>query len=440
MAIKAQNQMTLIDLTDAYSVTLTNDNYTWLGDTDSVNGSQETTTQVMAMCGSEQVPCKIGEMTPPAGIAAVSDNKTPVPTITITATSDVTTGGSFDIPIEIGDGIVLHKVFSYSIAFTGKQGAAGAAGRGIKSATVEYQLSDSGTTAPTGEWLADPPAPTAGKYLWTRTTIVYTSGTPATSVLYSVSRSGADGKNGSPGAAGRGIKSITNYYLASKDGTGVTTATEGWTTTVQTMTATLKYLWNYEVIAYDDSSASTTTAPTIIGVYGATGAAGSPGAAGRGIKSITEYYLASPNATGITTATEGWTTELVTTTTTNKYLWNYEKIAYTDSTSEDTAPRIIGTHGATGAQGAKGDAGADAITLVITSSAGMIFKNTAIATTLTAHVYKAGAEVTGTALTSLGTIKWYKDGGTTAAATGATLTVAAGDVSNKVSYTAQLEG
>lgn len=102
--------------------------------------------------------------------------------------------------------------------------------------------------------------------------------------------------------------------------------------------------------------------------------------------------------------------------------------------------------GATGATGAKGDTGAtgaagkDAITMAVTSSAGTIFKNTAIATTLTAHVYKAGVEVAGSALTALGTIKWYKDGGSTAVATGQTLTISAGDVATKATYTAQLEG
>lgn len=101
-----------------------------------------------------------------------------------------------------------------------------------------------------------------------------------------------------------------------------------------------------------------------------------------------------------------------------------------------------GAAGATGAKGDKGEtgaAGADALTLVITSSGGMIFKNTAIATTLTAHVYKGAVEVTGSALSALGTIKWYKDGETTAVATGQTLTISSGNVANKASYTAQLE-
>ena len=99
-----------------------------------------------------------------------------------------------------------------------------------------------------------------------------------------------------------------------------------------------------------------------------------------------------------------------------------------------------GETGAQGPQGPAGAAGADAITMAISSSAGTIFKNSAIVTTLTAHVYKAGIEVTGSALTALGTIKWYKDGGSSAVATGQTLSISAGDVSNKATYVAQLEG
>ena len=99
-----------------------------------------------------------------------------------------------------------------------------------------------------------------------------------------------------------------------------------------------------------------------------------------------------------------------------------------------------GEKGDTGARGPAGAAGADAITMAISSSAGTIFKNSAIVTTLTAHVYKAGVEVTGSALTALGTIKWYKDGASSAVATGQTLSISAGDVTNKATYIAQLEG
>lgn len=51
MAVKASNQKTLMDLTDGYSVILTNDNYTFLGDTDSVSSTQSTTCQIQALQG-----------------------------------------------------------------------------------------------------------------------------------------------------------------------------------------------------------------------------------------------------------------------------------------------------------------------------------------------------------------------------------------------------
>lgn len=124
-------------------------------------------------------------------------------------------------------------------------------------------------------------------------------------------------------------------------------------------------------------------------------------------------------------------------TSANRYLWNYEVITYTDGSTEPTDVRVIGTYGDTRDTG---EAGEDAITLSITSSAGLIFKNTSIATTLTAHVYQSGSELTSTELAELGTINWYKDGGTTAVATGQTLTISAGQVTNSASYTAQLEG
>lgn len=96
--------------------------------------------------------------------------------------------------------------------------------------------------------------------------------------------------------------------------------------------------------------------------------------------------------------------------------------------------------GATGATGTQGPNGVDAVTLDLSSSQGLLFKNQQVATVLTAKVYQGGVEVTGAALTALGTIKWYKDGSTTAlGTTGATLTITAGDVTDRATYEAKLE-
>lgn len=90
---------------------------------------------------------------------------------------------------------------------------------------------------------------------------------------------GPTGPQGATGATGNGIKSITNYYLATASGSDVSASTAGWTTTVQAITASKKYLWNYEVVTYTNGS-TYRSAPCIIGVYGDKGATGATGATG----------------------------------------------------------------------------------------------------------------------------------------------------------------
>ena len=350
MAIKAVNQIDVIDLTDGYSVVLTSDSHTFLGTTTSVNGTQTTTTQVMALCGNEQVPCTVGSITCPTGISAVSDGKSPMPTITVTATSALTKSGTVTIPIVVNGDITINKTFSYSIAFKGQTGQNGTSVT-VSSTSVTYQVGASGTTKPTGEWSTTVPNVPNGQFLWTKTVVRYSDG--KSTEAYSVSYKGTNGSNGSNGTSVT-VSSTSVTYQAGTSGTTPPTGT--WSTTVPSV-ANGQYLWTKTVVNYSDGKS-------------------------------TESYSVSYKGTN----------------------------------------------------GINGTNGKDAITMAITSSGGTIFKNTAIATTLTAHVYKGGVEVTGSALSALGTIKWYKDGGTTAVATGATYTIGAGDITNKATFSAQLEG
>lgn len=350
MGIKAVSQVDVIDLTDGYSVVLTNDNYTFLGTTNSVNGTQTTTTQVMALCGSEQVTCTVGNITCPTGISAVSDGKSLQPTITITATSALTKSGTITIPIVVNGDITINKTFSYSIAFKGATGQNGTSVT-VSSTSVTYQVGASGTTKPTGEWSTTVPNVPNGQFLWTKTVVKYSDG--KSTEAYSVSYKGTNGTNGSNGTSVT-VKSTSVTYQAGTSGTTPPTGT--WSPTVPNI-ANGQYLWTKTVVNYSDGKS-------------------------------TESYSVSYKGTN----------------------------------------------------GINGTNGKDAITMAITSSGGTIFKNTAIATTLTAHVYKGGVEVTGSALSALGTIKWYKDGGTASVATGSTYTISAGDVTNKATFSAQLEG
>ena len=337
MAIKASAQIDLIDLTDGFTVVLTNENHTFLGTTSAVDGTQTATCQVQALQGENVVNCEVGDVTCPTGLSIVSDGKTPVPTLTITATSALTKSGSVIIPVKIGE-ITINKTFSWSIAFRGSNGTSVT----IKSTEVTYQVGTSGTTAPTGAWSSTVPTVGQGAYLWTKTVVTYSDGKSTTA--YSVSY---NAKNGSSVTV---AKTEVTYQAS----TSVTATPSGaWSSTIPAV-AHGSYLWTKTVVTYSDG------------------------------KSTTSYAVSR--------------------------------------------------------QGVNGSNGKDALVIVISSSNGTIFKNTDIATTLTARVYQGGAEVTGSALAALGTIKWYKDGATTSTASGSTLTVQAGDVDSRCNYTVQLEG
>lgn len=61
----------------------------------------------------------------------------------------------------------------------------------LMSESVTYQISTSGDTAPSGDWVSKVPAVPQGKYLWTKTELQFNSGDPI--VSYSVTRMGIDG-------------------------------------------------------------------------------------------------------------------------------------------------------------------------------------------------------------------------------------------------------
>lgn len=81
------------------------------------------------------------------------------------------------------------------------------------------------------------------------------------------------------------------------------------------------------------------------------------GSDGVGVSSIIKHYLVSASDSGVTISTEGWSTEVQLMTATNKYLWSYETTNYTDGTSVDSEPIIIGTYGEQGEQGVQGSQG-----------------------------------------------------------------------------------
>lgn len=150
---------------------------------------------------------------------------------------------------------------------TGATGAPGSPGKDgtsvtITSQAITYQASSSGTTVPTGTWVANPPSVAKGQYLWTRTVVNYSDGkkTTAYSVGYQGTngqngQNGSPGKDGATGPAGRGIKSTSITYQAWANGTS--TPSGAWVTDPPKTAKDKPYLWTRTVIKYTDNSTST---------------------------------------------------------------------------------------------------------------------------------------------------------------------------------------
>ena len=211
----------------------------------------------------------------------------------------------------------------------------------LKNVTVEYALGTSTTTAPTSGWSSTAPTWQQGKYMWQRTKTKTADGTESISNPTCIA--GAKGQDGTNGVS---ISSITEYYAVSSSNSSAP-ADSAFKTTMQTMTATNKYLWNYEVITYSNNN----TQKTIKRVIGTYGDKGTDGTNGIGIKSVTNKYQVS---TSNTTAPTSWKDTPQTMTATNKYLWNYEIITYSDNTTATSTPAVIGTYGEKGDKGNTG--------------------------------------------------------------------------------------
>ena len=59
MAIRSSDQISIVDLTDGYSVNLSTDAYTFAGDTTKVKSTQTFTTVIYGYCGNKAVAAAI---------------------------------------------------------------------------------------------------------------------------------------------------------------------------------------------------------------------------------------------------------------------------------------------------------------------------------------------------------------------------------------------
>lgn len=337
MGIKAQNQVTIIDITDAYSVILSNENQTFrevsLG---SGTAAQTVETTVYSYRGSTNVygyidPDNLGSTHANSDgvyITVDSPNTNPAQDLilTIHIPGGLINNGSIDIPIELYEtnstsGTPLTeftKTFSYSVARYGSTGAA----------AIIYELEYTGNLFNFDN--------ESGTFL-----------SPTSITITASSQEGANTKQ----AYTSGTITVTPYTATGNPGQATSHST------------------------------SVTITPTVT--------SGEPDYL---------YYITTLSVGG-----------------------------------NIVDRQTIGMN----RQGANGE---NAYGIDITSSNGFTFKNTAISTTLTAHVYSGGVELTTSDLTAMGLqVNWYEGNSSTAVSTGMTKTYSAGSIQDILHVTAKLE-
>lgn len=366
--------------------------------------------------------------------------------------------------VQYSDG---NKTEAYSVSYKGTNGTNGTSVT-VSKTEVTYQVSTSGTTAPTGAWSTTMPTCDQGQYLWTKTYVKYSDGKETTS--YSVSYKGVDGEKFSwnliqngKGNEKRGFfKNFSSVNIT--EGYGEITLTSkhnyigiglsGFVLTPRQYEVGEKITWSYDIMytkwdfptgsnrqelwmgqRYTNAASGETATGQWVGVtahdlpvvgqngcelnkwfhvevtktipaqassnvgyqgiinfynstdisatvtlrmknvkleYGDTATPWSPAQSdleGRGVSQTVQYYLATSQASGVTSSTSGWSTDITTQklTADKKYLWNCYQTKYSDGTSEPiSTPKVIGVYG---------DKGQNAKNLSITPSS-QYFKST----------------------------------------------------------------
>lgn len=232
------------------------------------------------------------------------------------------------------------------------KGEAGKDGKGVQSVDVLYYLSSSSTSLSGGSWSTNSPTWVDGKYIWSKTKVVYTDGSSIETNPACIT-----GGKGSTGDNGRGVSSIVEEYYLSTSSNSLVGGS--WSTTPPTW-ENGKYIWTRSVITYTDS-ASTTTDPICV--------TGGKGATGIGVKSVSEQYYLS---TSYSTTTGGSWSTTVPAWKDGKYIWTRSIITYTDNSYTETNPVCVtGGKGPSGNDG-KGVKAVDVLYYLSTSSSSLV--------------------------------------------------------------------
>lgn len=215
-------------------------------------------------------------------------------------------------------GVVLVDQQTIVVLKDGSNGKPGDDGVGIEDVDVLFYLSSSATSLIGGSWSTTSPTWVNGKYIWSKTRVIYTNTTTWESDPVCIS--GGKGENG------LGIKSvIEEYYLSTSSssliGGSWSTSAPAWVNG--------KYIWTRSVITYTDGSSTTTDAICVTGAKGETGI---------GVKSYREQYYLS---TSYSTPAGGSWSYNVPSWTDGKFMWTRTVVTYTDNTTWTSDPVCV---------------------------------------------------------------------------------------------------
>ena len=314
----------------------------------------------------------------------------------------------------------LSAVFTIVKVKSGRDGEDGANGTSVtvKSTSVTYAVSTSGTTAPASGWSGTIPSVPVGQYLWSKTVVTYSDGKSTTTHSCSY-----QGKNGANGTSVTVTAQSTKYAVNT---TGNQPADSAFTATSIPSLSPGQYLWSKTEVTYSNGVTTKTYAVSRIGSDGANGTPGAAGANGKtsyvhfayaksadgntgfsttyfsgalyvgtctdfntadptsytaytwarlkgedgapgnGIKSTAVTYQVSTS--GTTPPTGTWSGSIPSVAA-NQYLWTRTVITYTDNTTSTSySVGKMGANGAPGKDGADGKPGADGDGIVSVSN------------------------------------------------------------------------
>lgn len=301
MAVKSADQITIIDVTDAYSVMLTSEAFVFTGNTSGIPAGSTCKTQAVAFCGTNVCQkLTIGSIVCPSGISAtIANNGTASPEVTFSTTSTIATSCEATIPVSV-DNITVNKKFTFAVAIKGAQGIQGIQGpkgdqgiagpRGEQGATGAagktsyFHIKYSSVSNPTqSSQMTESPSTYIGTYV---DFIQADSTDPA---AYTWSRfEGIKGDQGIPGTNGSNGKTSYLHIAYANNSTG----TSGFSTTDSTGKM---YIGQYtDFVQADSTDPAKYSWTKIKGETGATGPQGNTGAAGQDAITVT---ITSSNGT-----------------------------------------------------------------------------------------------------------------------------------------------